>query len=350
MDKLIEKNWKKTLIFKESSLIKAIKALEKNGLQILLVVDSNDEFIGTLTDGDIRRAILKKIDLKSPVYLAMNSNPIVTDNSIDNEVAKKIMLNKKIQKLPIVEDGKVIGIFDLMSSEVSSKIDNPFLIMAGGKGLRLGSITKDKPKPMVEVSGKPLIQRIIENAKEEGFINFYISLNYLKNRIVEFLEKNENFGVNINFIVEKKPLGTAGAISLFKPDTDLPFLVTNADVLTNLNYHKILKFHSKRNSHATMAVNSFIHQNSYGVVHADGFNITGFEEKPISYSLINAGVYVLNHRCISELSANEYCDMPDLFLRLKDKKYKTIIYPIYESWVDVGKPEDISKAEEIKFS
>ena len=165
MDKLIEKNWKKTLIFKESSLIKAIKALEKNGLQILLVVDSNDDFIGTLTDGDIRRAILKKIDLKSPVYLAMNSNPIVTDNSIDNEVAKKIMLNKKIQKLPIVEDGKVIGIFDLMSSEVSSKIDNPFLIMAGGKGLRLGSITKDKPKPMVEVSGKPLIQRIIENSK-----------------------------------------------------------------------------------------------------------------------------------------------------------------------------------------
>ena len=244
MDKLIEKNWKKTLIFKESSLIKAIKALEKNGLQILLVVDSNDEFIGTLTDGDIRRAILKKIDLKSPLYLAMNSNPIVTDNSIDNEGAKKIMLNKKIQKLPIVEDGKVIGIFDLMSSEVSSKIDNPFLIMAGGKGLRLGSITKDKPKPMVEVSGKPLIQRIIENAKEEGFINFYISLNYLKNRIVEFLEKNENFGVNINFIEEKKPLGTAGAISLFKPDTDLPFLVTNADVLTNLNYHKILKFHS----------------------------------------------------------------------------------------------------------
>jgi NDP-sugar pyrophosphorylase family protein len=218
------------------------------------------------------------------------------------------------------------------------------VIMAGGRGTRLLPHTAETPKPMLEVAGKPILEHIINRARNQGITNFLLSVNYLGSIIENYFQNGEKFGVSITYIREKEALGTAGGLSLIADRFTEPIIVTNGDVLTDISYTALLDFHKVNQAKATMAIREFELQNPYGVVIMEGENISGYLEKPISKSFINAGVYVIEPECLLELEYGVYRDMPDLFSYLREKKNKVIAFPIHESWLDIGRPIDLLKA------
>jgi NDP-sugar pyrophosphorylase family protein len=216
--------------------------------------------------------------------------------------------------------------------------------MAGGKGTRLRPHTENCPKPLVRVAGKPMLEHIIDRAKLEGFNDFTLAVYYLGHMLEEYFGDGSRFGVNIEYLRESAPLGTAGALSLLNPRPDVSFVVTNGDVLTDIRYGELLDFHSRHAAAATMAVRTHEWQHPYGVVQTRGMEIVGFEEKPVARSHINAGVYVLSPEALDELECGVPCDMPTLFERLQSSSRRIFAYPMHEPWLDVGRPEDLENA------
>jgi NDP-sugar pyrophosphorylase family protein len=218
------------------------------------------------------------------------------------------------------------------------------VIMAGGRGTRLGQHTENCPKPLLPVGGKPMLEHIIERAKAEGFNRFVIAIHYLGQMIEEYFGDGSRWQVQIAYLHEQTPLGTAGALGLMQPRPDEPFLVTNGDVLTDIRYGELLDFHCRHRAAATMAVRQHEWQHPFGVVKTKGVEIIGFEEKPILRSHINAGIYAMEPHTLDSLGLNEHCDMPTLFTRLKERDGRTIVYPMHEPWLDVGRPDDLLQA------
>jgi len=338
-------NWQKTLLQHNATVADAISCLNDSMLQIVLVVDEQSSLIGTITDGDIRRSMLKGIKISDTVENIINSNPLVISTSMKRDSVLQLMQVNKIHQLPVVDqDRKVVGLHlwnKLMATEVRH---NTMIIMAGGKGTRLRPYTENCPKPMIHVAGKPMLERIIERAKQDGFGHFILSIHYLGHMIEDYFEDGSKWGVKIEYLREDSPLGTAGALSLLSNLPTLPVLITNGDVLTDIRYSEIIDFHHRHYARATMAVRQHQWEHPFGVVKTDGVDIIGFEEKPISYSHINAGIYVLEPSVFSSLNENEYCDMPTLFARLKDNNHRTIVYPMHEPWLDVGRHDDLELA------
>jgi NDP-sugar pyrophosphorylase family protein len=218
------------------------------------------------------------------------------------------------------------------------------VLMAGGFGRRMMPFTETVPKPMLEVAGKPLLQHAIERAQADGFRRFLISLHYLPEVIRGHFGDGRAFGVDIGYVLEETPLGTAGALSLMTERPDLPFVVANGDVLTDVRFSDMLEFHRSFGAAGTMAVREHQYHNPFGVVQTDGMEITGFEEKPVWRTRINAGLYTLNPEALDLLVPGEHCNMPTLFDRLRNRGARTIVYPMHETWMDVGNPQDLLKA------
>jgi NDP-sugar pyrophosphorylase family protein len=221
---------------------------------------------------------------------------------------------------------------------------NLMVIMAGGMGTRLRPHTKNCPKPLLPVAGKPMLEHIIERAKLEGFSRFVLAIHYLGHMIEDHFGNGERLGVQIDYLREQSPLGTAGALSLLNPCHDAPFVVTNGDVITDIRYGELLDFHIRHDAAATMAVRVHEWQHPFGVVQTKGVEIVGFEEKPVARSHINAGVYVIGPAALGLLTADAHCDMPTLFERLQLQAKRTVAYPMHEPWLDVGRPDDLSRA------
>ena len=255
------------------------------------------------------------------------------------------MVANKIQQVPVVDDRHhIVGLY--LWDEIAIPLVRPNLmvIMAGGKGTRLLPHTENCPKPMLTVSGKPMLEHIIERAKQEGFSHFVLAINYLGHVIEDYFGDGNRLQVRIDYLKERSPLGTAGALGLLSPRPTLPFAVTNGDVMTDIHYGELLDFHTRHNAAATMAVRVHEWQHPFGVVQTNGIDIIGFEEKPVHRSHINAGVYVLEPEALGFLERDVHCDMPTLFERLKAKDKRTTAYPIHEPWLDVGRQEDLIKA------
>jgi dTDP-glucose pyrophosphorylase len=343
--KLDNNIWQSTLLKPASTIQQAIYSLEKSGMQIVMVVSEDNKLVGTLTDGDIRRALLKGCNLDSYIDEIIHRNPLVIPPGVARELILQLMQANVIRQLPMVdENGSVVGLYVWDSIIGPTQCENIMVIMAGGQGARLHPHTENCPKPMLEVGGKPILQHIIERASRDGFHNFTISLYYLGEMIEEYFGRGDKFGVNIQYLREQTPLGTAGCLSLFNKMPKLPFVVTNGDVLTDINYGELLDFHIRHSADATMAVRQHEIQNQFGVVKTSGIEIEGFEEKPIYRSHVNAGIYILNPESLNLLAHGQHCDMPTLFERLKDNSMKTIAYPMHEPWLDVGRPEDLLAA------
>ena len=344
------KFWRNAILPFGSTIQEAIRTLEVSGLQIVLVVSEGQLLVGTLTDGDIRRAFLKGLSLQSKIDDVVHLNPLVVPPEIGRELVLQLMQANKIHQLPVVDSaGQVVGLhlWDLIA--IPEPLDNLMVIMAGGRGTRLYPHTQSCPKPMLEVGGKPMLEHIIERAKADGFQNFVISLNYLGHMIEDYFDNGQKWGVNINYLYEDSPLGTAGSLSIFSIAPNAPFVVTNGDVLTDIRYSDILDFHLTHHALATMAVRQYELQNQFGVVKLKGIEIEGFEEKPIYRSHINAGIYVLDPIALNHLEASQYCDMPILFERIRQKEGLTIVYPMHEPWLDVGRPEDLLQARKMQI-
>jgi dTDP-glucose pyrophosphorylase len=340
-----ETQWKRALLSPVGSIEDAIKVLSDASLKIVLVTDSTLRLLGTITDGDIRRGLLRGLTLSSPISEVVNLKPIVVPKDFTKEVVKKMMSANRIFQIPIVdEDLNLVGlhVWDEQSATVAR--DNVMVIMAGGKGTRLLPKTEKTPKPMLLLGGKPILEHIINRAKAAGIMEFVLAIHHLGEVIEEYFGNGQFLGVNISYIKEKSPLGTAGALGLIDPKPNKPILVANGDVLTDIRYGDILEFHSQNNAMATMAVQVYESQNPFGVVQTNGITIAGYEEKPIVKSLVNAGVYVLNPSALDFMDKSIECHMPTLFETLREEGLNTIAVPLHEKWLDLGSPSDLAKA------
>jgi dTDP-glucose pyrophosphorylase len=325
-------------------LQEAIQNLDTVAIQIVLVVGSGGKFLGTLTDGDIRRGLLNGCRLNEKIEFITNREPLIVKGTISKDVAIGLMIENKIHQIPIIDDDyHLVGLYLWDEIFATKKHENTMVIMAGGRGNRLAPYTDQCPKPLLAVSGKPILQHIIERAKLDGFNHFVLAINYLGHMIKDYFLNGDNLGVKIEYIFESDPLGTAGALSLLKPLPSLPIVVTNGDVITNVSYSDLLQFHVLQKAEATMAVLAHELQHPFGVVKTNGLNIMGFEEKPTIYTQINAGIYVLSPGILAGLQLGIACDMPSIFENAINRSQKTIAYLVNQSWIDVGRAEDLKK-------
>lgn len=338
-------DWTATLIAPDASLRSAIEQMDGAALKILLVVDQNRHLLGTLTDGDVRRALLRGETLDVETQTVMFKTPLVVGPDLDRAAVLDLMRVNKILQLPIVNsEQRVVGLHLWDKVLTPPRRENTILLMAGGFGKRMMPYTETTPKPMLEVAGKPLLQHAIERAKADGFHNFLISLHYLPDVIRNHFGDGSALGVNIDYITEDTPLGTAGALSLIRERPTLPMVIANGDILTDVRFSNFVDFHTSFGAVATMAVREHEYRNPFGVVQTDGMVITGFEEKPAWRTKVNAGLYVLSPEALDLIVPGEHCDMPTLFGRIARNGGKTIVYPIHETWMDVGNPQDLLRA------
>jgi dTDP-glucose pyrophosphorylase len=341
-----EQRWRKALLPVTATLQQAISNLNDSALQIILVVSERDVLLGTVTDGDIRRGLLRGFDLNSAIDSLMTREPLVIPEGMPRTTVVQLMQTNKIHQLPVVDQHhRVVGlrVWDELHSQ--GQRSNLMVIMAGGLGTRLRPHTEDCPKPLLPVAGKPMLEHIIERAKAEGFHRIVLAINYLGHMIEEHFGDGSRWQVQIEYLREGSPLGTAGAIALLDPRPSLPFLVSNGDVLTDIRYGELLDFHCRHGAAATMAVRLHEWQHPFGVVRTNGVDIVGFDEKPVARTHINAGIYVLEPASIDALNLGEACDMPTLFGRLQDRHARTIVYPMHEPWLDVGREADLKRAD-----
>ena len=339
--------WRQALLPASSTLREAIRNLDETALQIVLAVSADGALLGTLTDGDIRRGLLRGMDMSSSIDGIVFREPLVVPPQLSRDTVLQLMRANKIHQLPVVDgDRRVVGLHLWDELMVPEWRTNPMVIMAGGQGSRLRPKTENCPKPLLLVGDKPMLEHILDRAKANGFQHFVVAVHYLGHMIEEYFGDGSRWEIEIEYLREDSPLGTAGALALLNPRPNVPFLVSNGDVLTDIHYGEILDFHTRHHASATMAVRQHEWQHPFGVVRTKGVDIIGFDEKPVTRSHINAGIYVLEPDSLDVLTAGEQCDMPTLFGRLQERAARTIVYPMHEPWLDVGREDDLERAHE----
>lgn len=340
------KQWQQCLVESNTTIREALQIIDKTSLQISLVVDEKKFLLGTVTDGDVRRGILKGISPDQPVHLIMNRHPMTATSGMSREQILEKMNKNQFRHMPIVDKmGYVVGLEvfeDLLSPNT---YENWVVLMAGGLGTRLKPLTDNCPKPLLSVGDKPLLETIIKNFLDDGFRKFYISVNYKANMIQECFGDGSKWKANIQYLLENDRTGTAGALGLLPERPSLPFFVMNGDVLTKVKMQQLLEFHKESKAMATMCVREYDFQVPYGVVKMDGGQIIGLDEKPIHRFFVNAGIYVLEPEAIDVIPSSTYVDMPTVFERLIARGDKTVVFPIMEYWLDIGKIDDFKRAQ-----
>ena len=335
---------KNLILSQKASFKEAIKALDKNGNGFLAIVDEFNKLIGILTDGDIRRAIL---DNETKLTKIINKNPetMPEDSSRLNVINQLKKSHKK--HMPIIDNKGILKDVIVLSEGEFNLKPNWVVIMAGGLGTRLGELTKDIPKPMLEVGGKPVLLHIMELFACHGFTKFFISVNFKAEIIKNYFKNGKDFGMEIIYLEETKRLGTGGALGLIQQKLDYPLFVTNGDIITSIDYDEMLDYHKKNNSNATMAVRKSTYQIPYGVIETDADNnILSMKEKPEYSYYVNTGTYILNPEVLSLVPKNEFYDLPRIFEQLQVNKEVTKSYEITHYWLDMGSPEDYKTIKE----
>jgi len=326
----------------DATLLDAITVLNDVGRGIVLVYTGEMKLVGTITDADIRKGLAANVTLASPVGAVMSTNPTTIDPSVNRHDLLNEFKRTKLRALPEVDiDGRIVGC-SFIETVIEVQTTHPTLmIMAGGFGKRLGGLTKDMPKPLLEVRGKPMLQHIIEMAHSEGLDDIVISTYHMGDMIQDYFGDGSQFGVNITYVEETKPLGTGGSFGLLE-DVAGPIIVTNADIMSKVGYRQLLEFHLTHDAAATMAVREYEIQNPFGVVLNDGIKLIGLDEKPIWRTNINAGIYVLNAALRRFVNDDEPIGMPDLIERARCAGEVVTIYPLYENWTDLGSEAEYS--------
>lgn len=337
--------WRETLIPPDLQIYKAIEVIDKNSQQIAIVTDEEGRLLGTVTDGDIRRGILKEIPLSSPVSLVMNPHPVAIPRLNDRKSIIDILKANKIRHLPVIDEARhVIGVERLEEQIADLHKNNWVVIMAGGRGKRLKPLTDYCPKPMLKIGEKPVLEIILEQSISQGFKQFCISVNYRSKQIKDYFGDGSKLGAEICYINEKKKLGTAGSLSMFPFVTNEPILVFNGDILTKLNFEQLIDFHREHQAKATIAVATYDFQVPYGLIKVNQDHLAGFEEKPVLSSFVNAGIYVLDPEVLNYVPKDTCFDMDNLFTLLLKNNEPVCIFPIREYWTDIGGMKSFEKA------
>lgn len=341
------KPWQTALVSEKASLAQAIETLDASGLRIALITDSGNVLKGTLTDGDVRRALLKQLSMDTPVSAVMNASPKTATQDWSKNRILATMEQYQVLQLPIVDSQqKIVDLVNLHDMLNKHRHDNPVFLMAGGFGTRLRPLTNNCPKPMLKVGDKPILEQILVSFVEAGFYRFYISTHYMPEVIRNYFGNGEKWGVSIQYIHEEAPLGTGGALGLL-PHNEInqPLFVMNGDLLTSLNIHSFLEFHQKHKSTATMCVREYEHQIPYGVISSEGTRIKSMVEKPVHKFFVNAGIYLLNPELVRSVSPGSKIDMPTLLEQQIDQGKAVNMFPIHEYWLDIGRMDDFKQAQ-----
>jgi dTDP-glucose pyrophosphorylase len=333
------------LLPQTSNIYAAITKLDNNAAHIVLVIDNARKLLGTITDGDVRRGILRGIPLSESVIKIMNARPVVASVSESSDLIYARMRSNKIRQMPLLNQyGIVCGIEVLEDIVNYNKKDNIVVLMAGGASTRLRPLTNDCPKPLLPIGGKPILETTLEGLIECGFYQFYISINYLGNQIKSYFGDGSRWGISIQYLQESHQMGTAGSLSFLPKNMQLPLIVMNSDLLTKVDFNQLISFHKEQNASATMGVREFDHTVPYGVCKLENNFIVDIIEKPTYKFFINAGVYVLEPQILGLIPHNAYFDMPALFSLLIKLKHRAAAFPIREYWIDIGQHSDYERA------
>jgi len=339
------KNIERIKLTVNSTIKEALQIIDLGAVKFAIVVDGNDKLIGTLTDGDIRRAILDGKALDTTIETVYFKEPTVVNVNNTKEEIINLCTSKKIYQVPVLDnEGRVVSI-DLLDELLKPETHaNKVVLMVGGLGTRLRPLTDNTPKPMLPVGGKPILQTIVEKFVSYGFINIVMCVGYKSTIIQNFFEDGSRFGANIEYVIEEKRMGTAGALGLLKTKPDEPFFVMNGDLLTNVNFEHLLEFHLANNAIGTMCVREYDFQVPYGVVNVKHGKILSIEEKPVQKFFVSAGIYMLDPECIDNVPKKEFYDMPTLFEELINMQKNIVSFPLREYWLDIGRIEEYEKA------
>ncbi|MEE1979634.1 nucleotidyltransferase family protein [Shewanella xiamenensis] len=339
-------DWKNILIKPDQPIRDALQLIDSESLRIALVVDDQFSLLGVVTDGDVRRGLLKNLSINSPVYMVMNTKPLTAKLGTARKELVKFMEKEQLLAIPLMDGNKVAGLETLQRVGQHSKYQNPVFIMAGGFGTRLRPLTDNCPKPMLKVGDKPILEIVLNSFINAGFVNFYISTHYLPEMIRDYFGDGSKWNVKINYVHEEEPLGTGGALGLLPSDTpDLPLILINGDVLTNVDFERVLEFHNKHDAAATMCVRDYEYQVPFGVIQGEGNKITSMVEKPVQRFFVNAGIYIVSPKIRSFVRQNFRIDMPTLLEQSISQQQNVLMFPIHEYWLDIGRIEDYNRAQ-----
>jgi len=339
------KNIEKLLLSKEALIKDAMQAIDEGACKIALVVDESMMLLGTITDGDIRRAILNGISLEKSIEDTYCKTPIVGSTTTSRTDLLNLADEHRILRIPIIDEkGKLIALDTLEELRHASNKPNKVVLMVGGLGTRLRPLTNNVPKPMLHVGGKPILETIIKKFVDHGFTHIVLCVNYKSEIIRNHFGSGEKFGATIEYVYEDKRMGTAGALTLLKEKPTEPFFVMNGDLLTDINFESLLDYHTLNKSMGTMCVREYDFQVPFGVVNLDGHDIKSIVEKPIHNFFVSAGIYMLDPLCIDLIPKDEFYDMPTLFDVLIQKGKNVISFPLSEYWLDIGRLEEYEKA------
>tara|TARA_Y100000389_G_C17436330_1_gene505764 strand:+ start:931 stop:1998 length:1068 start_codon:yes stop_codon:yes gene_type:complete len=338
---------KNLFVYKDTSIFEVIKNLAKNKIGIVLVVDLKNKLLGTITDGDVRRSILKYSDINLSAKKIMKKSPKFLKNSKNLEKIKSFMFTHNILHVPILNNkNQVIDIKTKSDFKKSNQKNNTVFISAGGFGKRLQPLTNNLPKPMIKIDNVPILEIIINKFVNYGFKKFIISTHFKSSLIKKYFGNGKKLGIDINYIEEKKPLGTIGSLSLIEVDKiKEPIIIMNSDIITELNFDDLLEFHKLNKSDATICTSKYEYQVPYGEVVSTNLDVKELLEKPKKTINISAGIYVLEKKILKILIKNAYLDMPILLKKLIKSKKKVTIFPLYEYWTDIGHFDELKKAK-----
>ncbi|MBV1900398.1 MAG: nucleotidyltransferase family protein [Kordiimonadaceae bacterium] len=330
---------------------KAVEALDNGGCKTVFVVDSQHKLLGLVADPDIRQALLTGQNFDAPVRTIMNRDPLTLPLGATEATAHRFIMQHKRDAMPVLNDaGKLVDVMTLVASIDPPKFENEIILMAGGVGSRLLPLTQSRPKPLVEVGSKPMLEILIENLAAQGFGNITLALNYMGDMIQDFFGNGEKWGVNIRYLRENKPLGTAGGLSLLDQalltkNLNQPFVTMNCDVLTKVDFKSLIDQHTASKCLSTVCVSRQEIQVPYGVVEHEDLVLQDIVEKPVWNYFVNAGVYVFEPDVLHLLQKDQALDMPDFIQRIKKKLGKVSVFPIHEYWLDIGTHTNLEQAQ-----
>lgn len=339
-------NWKNIVVKPSAKLGDAIKQLDSQGKRSLLVADDEYRLVGIVSDGDVRRALIRGIDLNESVTVIMQSKPIVATPQWTNARLLSCMEKYQLLFIPVVDESNhILSVSFLYSLLRKPKFENAVCLMAGGFGTRLRPLTNTCPKPMLKLGNKPILELILQRFIQSGFYRFYISTHYMPEKIVEHFGDGSEWGVDIRYVHEDTPLGTAGALGLIpKESINEPMFLMNGDLLTDIDFLELLAYHDEHGGAATMCVREYEQQIPYGVVCTDKHRITDIVEKPIHRYFINAGVYVVSPSLLHEIIPNNPIDMPSLLTQQIQTGEQVNHFAVEQDWIDIGRLDDFKRA------
>lgn len=333
-------------INQNASIKEALEVIDKGAIKVAVVLSDDGLLLGMLNDGDIRRALLKGMSLGDSIAGIINKHPVVANINDTKERILELANEKKLHQIPIISNGKLVGIQDIREFLAPKNKPNKVILMVGGLGTRLRPLTNDMPKPMLDVGNKPILHTIVENFAKYGYTDIIMCVNYKSEIIKEYFGNGDKFGVKIEYVLESQRMGTAGALSLLQKRPKDDFFVMNGDLLTNVNFEYLHEYHKDSNALASICIRKYEMQVPYGVVNVRANKVTSIEEKPTQSFFVSAGIYMFSPIVLDFIPKGVFYDMPTLFSELLKHDFPIHPFPIREYWLDIGRMDEYRRAND----